>query len=94
MDRQADCAIEILFETREDGRFYAHSPDLPGFHMASKDLKAMRADFEPAIRDLVAANTRFAVDKIQFVPALESITTQYDRGAKREVCFVTLKRGG
>ena len=92
MDRQADCAIEILFETREDGRFYAHSPDLPGLHLASKDLKALRADFEPAIRDLIAGNTRFQVDKLQFVPSLNSITTRFDQGTKRELCIVSFKR--
>ena len=87
-----ECSIELLFDKRSDGRYYVHSPNVPGLHLAGPDIDALRADVEPAVRDLLKHNRNLLVERIRWVPSLDEVLdrleTQVDQ--KREVYLVTV----
>jgi len=67
--------IEILFEKGRDGRFYVHSPNLAGLHLAGRDLSAIRADLEPIVKELLFHNLDFVADQIRWVPSLDEVVS-------------------
>jgi len=68
--------IRLLFDRRRDGRFHVHSPDVPGLHLAGRDLDAIRPDVEPVLKDLLFHNSKMIVDKIEWFPTLEDVVKQ------------------
>lgn len=81
MGKAATFVIELLLEKKGDGRFYVRSPNLAGLHLASSDLKAIRADIEPVVKDLLYFNKNFQADEITWLPSLEQITESMTRPA-------------
>lgn len=69
-------AIQLLFARRNDGRFHVHSPNVPGLHLAGRDLAAIRSDIEPIIKDLLYFNSKVIIDEIRWVPSLEEIVNR------------------
>jgi hypothetical protein len=61
----------VKFEKRSDGRFHIHSPEIPGLHLAGRDLAKIRADLEILVRDLLYFNQNIVVDALSWVPSLE-----------------------
>jgi hypothetical protein len=66
-------AIELLFDKRRDGRFHVHSPSVPGFHLAGRNIEVIRADIEPALRDILLHNSKVVVDRIEWYPSLAEV---------------------
>ena len=87
-----ECSIELLFDRRSDGRYYVHSPDVPGLHLAGPDIDALRADVEPAVKDLLKYNRNLSVGKIRWVPSLDEVLKRLEKPAdqRREVYLVTV----
>ena len=71
-------AIELLFDQRRDGRFHVHSPNVPGFHLAGRDLQEIREDLEPVLKDLLYHNSNVIVDQIRWVPSLEEVVKRME----------------
>ena len=65
--------IQLLFDKRGDGRFHVHSPDVPGLHLAGRDLEAIRADVEPILTDILLHNSGMVVDEIEWHPSLDEM---------------------
>ncbi len=65
--------ITLFFDKRRDGRFHVHSPDVPGLHLAGRDLDAVRTDIEPVLKDILLHNSKVVVDEIQWHPSLEDV---------------------
>lgn len=81
MGRAREFAIQLLFEKRRDGRFYVHSPNLAGLHLAGRNLDKIRADLEPIIKELLYRNADFVADKIKWFSSLEQVTRELTRPA-------------
>jgi hypothetical protein len=90
-NRLTECAIELRFEKRGDGRIAVSSPDLPGLHLVGPDSKSLRGDVEPAMRDILAIGSNLAVDTILRLPALGNAIGPFNGGLRREICVVTFK---
>lgn len=73
MAKAREFALKLLVERKEDGRFCISSPNLPGLHLAGKDLDKIRSDLAPVIKDLLYFNSDFIADKIKWVPSLEQV---------------------
>lgn len=89
--RLKECAVELRFEKRSDGRTVISSPDLPGLHLVGLDPKALRADIDPAIRDMLRHGSNLAVDSIHRVASLGNLVGEFDAGLRREIRVVYLK---
>ena len=74
MSRQTH--VEVLFERHSDGRYYVHSPNLPGLHLAGEDIDTIRKDLKTIMKDLFWHNLNLIIDEIQFVPDLENIVRE------------------
>ena len=77
-------SIELLFDQRSDGRYFIHSPHVPGLRLAGPDLEALCADIEPAVKDLLRHNRDFAVESIRWVPSIDEVLEQFDLPAQIE----------
>jgi predicted RNase H-like HicB family nuclease len=91
MDITHDYRIELLFDKKTDGRFHIHSPSVPGLHLAGRDLKALIADIEPAVKDLLLSNKKIKAEHVRWVPPLDEIhkrLTEPDGKEVREIFVV------
>lgn len=75
-------SIELLFDQRSDGRYFIHSPHVPGLRLAGPDLEALCADIEPAVKDLLQHNRKLAVESIRWVPSIDEVLKKFDRPAQ------------
>ena len=75
-------SIELLFDQRSDGRYFVHSPHVPGLRLAGPDLEALCADIEPAVKDLLLHNRKLAVESIRWVPSIDEVLEQFDLPAQ------------
>ena len=75
-------SIELLFDQRSDGRYFIHSPHVPGLRLAGPDLEALCADIEPAVKDLLQHNRELAVESIRWVPSIDEVLKEFDRPAQ------------
>lgn len=75
-------SIELLFDQRSDGRYFIHSPHVPGLGLAGPDLEALCADIEPAVKDLLRHNRDFTVESIRWVPSIDEVLEQFDLPAQ------------
>lgn len=71
MGQPREFSLKLLFEKKQDGRYYVRSPDLAGLHLASSDFEKIRADLEPVIKELLFYNLEFVADTIKWVPTLD-----------------------
>lgn len=83
-------AIELYFDLRSDGRYYIHSPHVPGLRLAGSDLEALRDDIEPAVRDLLLHNRELQVDSIRWVPSLDEVMDQFGQPPEKSTYVVRL----
>lgn len=87
-----ECAIEVRYDKREDGRFHIHSPDLPGLHLVGSNPDALTADLEPVLREMLRVTTSQAIDTMMVLPSFETLGG-YARGSnKREIRVVTFRQ--
>lgn len=93
-NRPKECAVELRFTKRDDGRTVISSPDLPGLHLVGPDVKVLRADIDPAIRDILRHGSNLVVDAIHRVPSLGNLVGEFDAGLQREIRVVHLKPAG
>ena len=93
MSRPNVIALELRFERHEDGRFYVHSPDLPGLHLAGPNPDALRGDLESALRDVLSGNANVGVERMHFFPNLANMFASDPGLPRRETCVVTLLEG-
>jgi hypothetical protein len=77
MDKDTEFAVQVEFDKRQDGRFYIHSPSLPGLHLAGPDLEKIRVDLEPVVRDLLRYNHGMVVDTIRWVPSIDDVVRSF-----------------
>jgi len=75
-------SIELLFDQRSNGRYFIHSPHVPGLRLAGPDLEALCADIEPAVKDLLQRNRKLAVESIRWVPSIDEVLKEFDRPAQ------------
>jgi hypothetical protein len=90
--RLTECAIEVRYDKRDDGRFHIHSPDLPGFHLVGLDPNALAADVEPVLRDMLRVTTSQAVDTMMVLPSFQSLGGYTVAGVKREIRVITFRQ--
>lgn len=76
MGKPKEFRLKLIFEKRRDGRFYIHSPDLPGLHLAGSDLDKIQADLDPVIKELLYFNMDFAAETIKWLPGLDYIKSR------------------
>ncbi len=75
-------SIELLFDQRSDGRYFIHSPHVPGLRLAGPDLEALCADIEPTVKDLLQHNRKLAVESIRWVPSIDEVLKEFDLPAQ------------
>jgi predicted RNase H-like HicB family nuclease len=90
--RLTECAIEVRYDKREDGRFHVHSPDLPGFHLVGPSPDALIADVEPVLREMLRVTTSQTVDTMMVLPTFQVLGGYAVAGSKREIRVVTFKQ--
>jgi hypothetical protein len=93
MQHDAVFQIALSFIKRADGSYYIHSPNVPGLHLAGKDLAALRRDIDPAVRDLLRENLNIDVDEVRWVPSLDDIQKSFDEPEEGENVFLIKSRG-
>ncbi len=91
--RLTQCAIELIYDKRDDGRFHIHSPDLPGLHLIGPDPSALVSDLDAVLRDMLHVTTSQAVDQMLTVPSFQSLGGYASSATKRELRVVTFKKG-
>jgi len=79
MKKHSDTHFEIIFERRQGGRYYIHSPDVRGLHLAGPRLEDLSKIVETAIKDLLWHNADIVVDRLRWVPSLDKIAEQLAR---------------
>lgn len=65
--------IELLYERRNDGRYYVTSNDVPGFRMSGTDIDIIQKDLNEVVSDLLRLNSGFVVEELRWVPNLEDV---------------------
>jgi len=80
VSKNTEFAVQVEFDKRHDGRFHIHSPSLPGLHLAGRDLDKVRADLEPAVKDLLFHNLEMVVETIRWVPSLDEVAKRLKDG--------------
>jgi predicted RNase H-like HicB family nuclease len=90
--RLTECAIEVRYDKREDGRFHIHSPDLPGLHLVGPDPDALMADLEPVLREMLRVTTSQAVDTMMVLPSFQELGGYAPAGVRREIRVVTFRQ--
>jgi hypothetical protein len=90
--RFTECAIELYFDRRDDGRFHIHSPDLPGLHLIGPSPDPLLVDLDAVLRDMLLATTSQAVDTMLTVPSFQSLGGYAPAGTKRELRVITFKQ--
>jgi len=79
MAKPREFRLKLIYEKRRDGRFYIHSSDLPGLHLAGSDLDRLQADLEPVIKELLFFNWDFVAEKIKWLPPLDLVKSRLGR---------------
>ena len=74
-------SICILFEKNKDGRYYVHSPNVIGLHLAGTDVALIRQEIETVVKDLLWFNHKIIADQIRWVPSLDHVMKQLDGDA-------------
>ena len=69
-------SICVLFDKAADGRYYVHSPNVIGLHLAGTDIDVIRREIETIVKDLLWFNHKLAVDEIRWVPSLDHVVKQ------------------
>lgn len=78
----------MLIEIREhEGCFYATCEQMPGFLLASRDMKALDADIFPAMKLLVDVKREFQMSKTAKKPARRPVVAIKELVAHRELAF-------
>lgn len=77
-------SIQLLFDQKSDGRYFIHSPHVPGLRLAGFDLEALRADIEPAVKDLLFHNRNLAVESIRWVPSIDEVLEELERSDDKD----------
>ena len=49
-------SICVHFDKDQDGRYYVHSPNVTGLHLAGTDLNAIRGEINIIVKDLLRLN--------------------------------------
>jgi hypothetical protein len=73
-------SIRVLFDRAQDGRYYVHSPNVTGLHLAGTDIDLMRKELEPIVKDLLWFNHQLIIDEIRWVPSLDNVVNQLKDG--------------
>lgn len=92
MARAPEFKIELIFEKRPDGRYYIHSSNVPGLHLAGPDLAALCADIEPAVKDLLKGNMQIDVDEVRWIPTLEEMQKHFGVPAGTKAVYIVTSR--
>jgi predicted RNase H-like HicB family nuclease len=90
--RFTECAIEVRYDKREDGRFHVHSPDLPGFHLVGPSPDALITDVEPVLREMLRVTTSQTVDTMMVMQSFQNLGGYAPAGTKREIRVVTFRQ--
>jgi len=78
--KESGFVARVKFEKRPDGRFHIQSPNIPGLHLAGRDLDQIRADLEPIVKDLLFHNLNIVVDKLSWVPSIDAVVRKLKAG--------------
>ncbi len=65
--------MEITFERRDGDHYHIYSRDIPGLHLAGRNLDELNALLESVIKDLFWHNSDIAIDSIRWVPSLKDV---------------------
>jgi hypothetical protein len=69
-------SIRVLFDRSADGRYYVHSPNVIGLHLAGTDIDLIRREIETIVKDLLLLNHQITADEIRWVPSLDHVVKQ------------------
>ncbi len=87
-----ECAIEVRYDKREDGRFTSIAPTCPVCIWSAPIPDALTADLEPVLREMLRVTTSQAIDTMMVLPSFETLGG-YARGSnKREIRVVTFRQ--
>ena len=78
MSATNEFSICVLFDKSEDGRYYVHSPNVIGLHLAGTDIALIRKEIEAIVKDLLWFNYKIVADQIRWVPSLDHVVKQLD----------------
>jgi len=78
MPAMNEFSICVLFDRAADGRYYVHSPNVTGLHLAGTgtDIDAIRGEIEMIVKDLLRLNHNIEADEIRWVPSLDHVVKQ------------------
>lgn len=80
----SEFSIQLLFDQKSDGRYFIHSPQVPGLRLAGFDLDALQADIEPAIKDLLLHNRNLTIESIRWVPSIDEVLEELEQPEKKD----------
>ena len=80
----SEFSIQLLFDQMSDGRYFIHSPHVPGLRLAGFNLEALRADIEPAVKDLLFHNRNLHVESIRWVPSINEVLEELERPEEKD----------
>ena len=80
----SEFSIQLLFDQMSDGRYFIHSPHVPGLRLAGFNLEALRADIEPAVKDLLFHNRNLNVESIRWVPSIDEVLEELERPKEKD----------
>jgi hypothetical protein len=66
-------SISVHFDRAADGRYYVHSPNVIGLHLAGTDIDLIRGEIERIVKDLLRLNHQLEADEIRWVPSLDHV---------------------
>ncbi len=80
----SEFSIQLLFDQMSNGRYFIHSPHVPGLRLTGFNLDALRADIEPAVKDLLFHNRNLDVESIRWVPSIDEVLEELKRPKKKD----------
>ncbi len=81
MKRIGEFQIELHWEKHPNGRYYVSSGNVPGLHLGGRDIKAIRADIEPVVKQLLKNNLKIEADHVRWMPSLDDVIAKLDAPA-------------
>src|SRR5438128_3129922 len=76
MHASTEFSICVHFDKAEDGRYYVHSPNVIGLHLAGTDIDLIRREIETIVKDLLLLNHQITANEIRWVPSLDHVVKQ------------------
>jgi|GEM_PF-1412063 len=81
MPKVSEISIELQYAKHSDGRYHIDSVDVPGLRLIGADFRALQADLDEVVKDLLKLNCNFVVEELRWVPSVDDVRKQLDNPA-------------